>query len=320
MDRNDPNYKGSPFLNIGPHIQKEKYEKIVDIEYSRPGSPNCQQFQKHPLIQHDPNNKIINSKLHYENKYDIPFITNEGYQIVIKEFRNKYEVLIEFVCSGYQTVVTLNAVKTGAVKYPYHPNKWGGYFGNGPYTKRQHIKIYVTWTKILERILDPIAQQKSRNRSYIGVSLCFDWYNYQNFAYWMDNYLQTLNNDISIQYTIDKDILQWGNRNKIYGPYTCCIIPDKLNIALSIQNNGELPSGVNHNNNNYSVNMNSYGKDIYLGTYKTPEEAFLVYKEAKEKYIQELAEYYYSINAIHKEVRDNIYRIDIQPDSSEKLR
>ena len=87
-----------------------------------------------------------------------------------------------------------------------------------------------------------------------------------------------------------------------------------------MQECGELPAGVNHNGNNYSAGFTKYGKEVYIGTYKTSEEAFLAYKEAKESYIRELADYYYSINAIHKEIRDILYRIDIQPDSSEKLK
>ena len=35
-----------------------------------------------------------------------------------------------------------------------------------------------------------------------------------------------------------------------------------------------------------------YGKGVYLGTYFTPQEAFLKYKEEKERYIKEVANKY----------------------------
>lgn len=314
----DWTYKGSPFLNIGPHVQAEYHKKPIDPNYN--GKHPSTQFQIHPLINHDPFNKVKNCKLHYENRYDCPFVTNEGYFVVIKEYRDKYHVLVEFLCSGWQTVVPMNIIKTGAIKYPYHPNRFGFYFGEGSYTKRQHAKIYAAWSDMSIRTQDPEVQKKSKNWQYIGVKIDYRWYNYQNFAAWMDNYLQSLNPELYNDYQIDKDILQWGIEPKIYGPDTCCLVPSIINGALAMQNCGALPLGVNNNGFHYSSGMTKFGKEVYLGTYKTPEEAFLVYKEAKESYIRELADYYYSINAIHKEIRDILYRIDIQPDGSEKLR
>ena len=49
----------------------------------------------------------------------------------------------------------------------------------------------------------------------------------------------------------------------------------------------ELPSG------NYQAYCNNgYGKNIYLGTYSTEEEAFQVYKQYKEKVIKEVIDSY----------------------------
>lgn len=309
-------YKGSPFLNIGPQVQKEYYEKPIDPNYNGP-HPSTQQ-QLHPYILSDKAPfKVKDSSIWYK---DVIFITNEGYQIRIVEYRNKHEVLIEFLCSGWQTITNMNVIKHGSIKYPYHPNRYGFFFGDGPYTKRQHSKIYAAWSDIQMRTQDTEIQKKSKNWQYIGIKVDYRWYNYQNFAAWMDNYLRSLNPDLYKDYQIDKDILQWGTELKIYGPDICCIVPSQINTALSMQQCGELPLGVNNNGSHYSAGLAKYGKDVYIGTYKTPEEAFLAYKEAKESYIRELADYYYSINAIHKEIRDILYRIDIQPDSREKLK
>jgi hypothetical protein len=160
-----------------------------------------------------------------------------------------------------------------------------------------------------------------RNTSYINHSICLDWYNYQNFAYWMDNYISSLNQNMYNNYMLDKDLLQWGIKNKIYSPQTCCIVPELINLTLITCNVGNDYVGITKNNwNHYCVEICKYGKPTYIGTYADPDLAFLMYKEAKESYLRELADYYYSINAIHKDVRDMLYRIDIQPDGSEKIK
>lgn len=108
---------------------------------------------------------------------------------------------------------------------------------------------------------------------------------------------------------------------KIYSPNTCCMVPSAINYAISsldrervVEN---LPIGVHKNtyNDKYIVNISlgNQNPHPYLGEFNTPEEAFMTYKATKEKYIRELADYYYSINAIYKEVRDKLYTVNIEP-------
>jgi hypothetical protein len=157
--------------------------------------------------------------------------------------------------------------------------------------------------------------------SYIinkNISVCEEWYCYQNFAAWYYGYLNTLNNDPNIHYEIDKDILQWNKDVKIYSPATCALIPHELNTSIINSSTDKgLPVGVELYTdtipNKYKASFNCKGKKIYLGLYATPEEAFEVYKEAKKKYLIELADYYYSINAIHIEIRDAIYNLELKP-------
>ena len=54
---------------------------------------------------------------------------------------------------------------------------------------------------------------------------------------------------------------------------------------------GSLPIGVTKSGyGGYEARLNCHGKHKSLGYFKTPEEAFLVYKQAKEDYIKEVAE------------------------------
>lgn len=155
-----------------------------------------------------------------------------------------------------------------------------------------------------------------RNKAYKNITICEEWYNYQMFAYWYDNYISQLNPNI--EYQIDKDILQMDIKNKIYSPNTCCLVPKQINEALS---NGHvervkeigLPVGVHSSGNKYIVNISVYGESIFLGMFDTIDDAFNAYKYTKEKYIKELANYYFSINALHKDIYDILCNINIKP-------
>ena len=101
---------------------------------------------------------------------------------------------------------------------------------------------------------------------------------------------------------LDKDILKKGN--KIYSPDTCVYTPQKIN-TLFIKSDalrGDFPIGVTRNGKKgYSATCyahsgindkmeNKVGE--YLGTFRTPEEAFYAYKTFKEVYIKQIAEEY----------------------------
>lgn len=245
--------------------------------------------------------------------------THEGYHVQVLEYCNKYNILIKFLETGNTQFVQITALRTGSIKNPLHRGKNGGYFGYGPFGKRSHIKAYQTWSNMLKRVNKEYQINNSRNMKYNNTTICDEWYNYQNFAQWYYEYLSLLNPEFTDQYQIDKDIIQWDNEYKIYSPKTCCLVPDKLNLALCNQNKEriieQLPQGVHSNKygTTFSINISLYGEAPYLGTFKTAEEAFLIYKKKKEEYIKELADFYYNKNAILKNIKDILYRIEIKP-------
>ena len=92
---------------------------------------------------------------------------------------------------------------------------------------------------------------------------------------------------------LDKDILNKGN--KVYSPDTCVYVPQSINslFTKSDKVRGEYPIGVYKQKDKYVAQLNKgNGKQIYLGSYSTPEEAFQAYKQAKEEYIKEVANEY----------------------------
>ena len=311
----DWTYKGSPFLNIGPHVQKGPYEfKTKTVSNSK----DLQQDNPLLLSENSPFKIGDYAKWYIGGQ----FINKDGFLFTIIDYRNSKDVDIQFYYD-YITTTRMSEIKEGSIKNPYAGGKYGQYIGVGKYNKEDYLKIYKTWHHMFRRVCDEQVQQLSRNKSYINVSICYEWYNYQNFATWMESYLQTLNQDLYNEYQIDKDIIQWGIEPKIYSPMTCCLIPTLLNISLVdyVRDGKDTYHGVRRTaNGKFVCSINTKNGRNNLGTYETQEEAFIVYKNAKEKYLQELADYYYSINAIHKEIKDIIYRIDIQPTGNEKLR
>jgi hypothetical protein len=210
--------------------------------------------------------------------------TTEGYIIEIIQFFNSKNCTIKFNDGLIIENRIYFNVKKGHVKNPHHKSVCEvGYLGVGDYSHKTHPKIYKTWQDMLSRCYDKKCQQKQP--SYIGCSVIEKWHNFQLFAKWFEeNYKENKH--------LDKDILVKGN--KIYSPNTCCFIPQEINSLFTKSNNsrGQCPIGVNKAGNKYVASININYKTIYLGIFKTPCEAFEVYKTAKENRIKEVAEKY----------------------------
>ena len=156
-----------------------------------------------------------------------------------------------------------------------------GILGIGKYNSKH--KFYEIWRGILKRCYCESTQK--RQPTYIGCSVDEKWLNFQNFAEWCEqNYIDG--------FVLDKDILFKGN--KIYGPDTCCFVPNEINLLFTKSNKkrGNFPIGVSYQKlrNNFRASIRKNNKQINLGDFKTPEEAFLKYKFWKESYIKDSAE------------------------------
>jgi hypothetical protein len=96
------------------------------------------------------------------------------------------------------------------------------------------------------------------------------------------------------QIDLDKDILCKGN--KVYSPETCVFVPHTINtLFLRCQKNrGNLSIGVcfDKSKKKYCAGLGINNKNIKLGVYNTPEEAFAEYKRHKEALIVVTADKY----------------------------
>lgn len=206
--------------------------------------------------------------------------------------------------------------QNGQIKCPYEPRLYGvGYIGEGRYKTKEngkHTKCYNTWNGMLERCYSNTIIE--RRPTYQGCTVCEEWHNFQNFAKWYeDNYYEVENEKMCL----DKDILY--KNNKIYSPSTCVFTPNRINVLFTKSDkarSGCLIGVTWHKRDKiYEARMsyinNKCKKDnIYLGRYSTQEEAFQVYKKAKENYIKKVADEYRYMIPI--ELYKAMYRYEVE--------
>lgn len=173
-------------------------------------------------------------------------------------------------------------------------------------TKGQNqTAAYKVWSSMLLRCYD--MKHHLREPSYIGCSVCDEWLVFSNFQAWFNN----PDNGHFVGCQLDKDLLVSGNR--IYSPLTCCFLPREINTLIHIhkQNNRGVPVGVLPHANKFRASLSVYGKNKHLGLYPTAEQAFLAYKNVKEKYIKELAEKYFKEGKITERVYNALLKYEV---------
>lgn len=222
-------------------------------------------------------------------------INNDGEEMRIIRYGGVMDIDVQFVKDG--TIVehrTCDHFKNGRIKNPMTPSVHGvGCFGIGEFKSVDEngkpTKCYKTWQEMLKRCYDSKYQKK--NQTYKGCRVCENWWNFQVFAEWYYSHFYEIEGQIM---NLDKDILHKGN--KIYSPETCVFTPQFINklFIKSDKVRGDLPIGVCKHGNKFKAYLSKDNKQMYLGLYDTPEEAFLAYKQAKEEYIKQIAEEYKS--------------------------
>lgn len=162
-----------------------------------------------------------------------------------------------------------------------------GYLGIGNCNSKDNKKCYYTWFNMMTRGYS--NKYKSKYSTYEFCEVCDEWHNYQNFAEWFNkNYYEIESERIEL----DKDII--SKDNKIYSPNMCVFVPRRIN-SLFVKNNktrGKFVIGVDYHNNSFRARCMTLDGSVFLGNYNTEQEAFLVYKIYKEKYIKQVADNY----------------------------
>ena len=168
-----------------------------------------------------------------------------------------------------------------------------GFVGIGEYTTKDENgnfnRIYNTWKNLIHRCYD--AEFKKKHPTYAKATMCEEWLNFQNFARWYeDNYYEVDVEGKGCRMELDKD---WIKKvNKHYSPETCVFAPTFINslIINRKKKRGSCCVGVWKSGRKFYTSCSNGDRVVLLGSYKTEEEAFKVYKEFKEKHIKEVAE------------------------------
>lgn len=148
----------------------------------------------------------------------------------------------------------------------------------------RQTKSYRDWRSMLNRCYSSNLHQK--HQTYIGCSVTTDWLDYQGFASWYENHDYS-----NLGYQLDKDVL--SPNSKLYSPETCCFIPSQLNTLLidSGAARGAYPQGVffHKASGRLAAQLSIDSKLKHLGLFDCPNEAYQVYKEAKEAHVKKKA-------------------------------
>ena len=229
----------------------------------------------------------------------------QGYKMTIINYKSSSDITVQFndERGTIREKVAFKEIKNGGVKNPYHKTTLGiGFVGSGNYKPKINNKMtpeYRTWDCMLRRCYSSI---NSRAKTYSDVEVCEEWYNFQNFAKWYEeNYVDG--------WVMDKDIICPDCR--LYSPETCRFIPEDINNIFKGNNRTltGLPRGVYPKDGGYQCSMSKFGKNEYLGYYKTVEEAHETYIKHKTQYLKDVAEKWKGI--ISEEVYQAILNYDI---------
>ncbi len=223
-------------------------------------------------------------------------IMNNGMKAEIIEYRSYKDIDVKFEDGYIKRHIQYHQFEKGNIVNPYFPTLYGvGYLGETNANSNisgDMLKSYDVWSGMLYRCYN--TKYLITHPTYKDCKVCDEWLCYSNFKEWYDKHYYEVEDEVM---NLDKDILVKGN--KIYSPDTCIFVPRRINSIFSGHSKireKSLPKGVTRYTYKSKIQYISTifinGRNKILGRFNTPEEAFLVYKEAKEKEIKRVADLY----------------------------
>lgn len=237
------------------------------------------------------------------------FLTNSCGKVVVVSYHNASNIIVRFVNTGAIKSTRMDRLRSGAVRdnsrktVKYYGEEFIGCGTGVSYKQNEHA--YYQWRSIIMRCYKP--NWKGCAAAYKSCVMSKEWHDFEKFLEWYNA------NKITDTCCVDKDLLK--KDNNIYCSENCCLVPQQINNAIIRQKSrrGKYPIGVHwsESHHKFGAAIAKYGKCKTLGWFNSADEAFSVYKQAKEGYLKELAELYK--NQISEKVYNalNNYTVEI---------
>ena len=218
------------------------------------------------------------------------FNSNSYGKFTVTSYEHSTRVHILFEATGGVNIARICSIRDGSVVDPLAKTNYGvGYIGYGYDSKcKEDRKLFKTWGGVIQRCYDPLW--KDRHKSYEQANCSEYFLCASDFVAWCKSQIGYNSvDDFGKTFALDKDILIKGNTR--YSPDTCVFVPREINnlILSNRKVRGDLPIGVTKDGGRFRARFSVNNEEVWLGVFNTPEEAFCVYKQAKEQYIKEVA-------------------------------
>jgi len=239
------------------------------------------------------------------------FKTKNYGDVVVLDYYNARDVTIKFLNTGNVRKTGTSELKKGEIRDNEAFPVYSVGIMDVPNETRRNVPIpksYNAWNGMLQRCYN--EHIRSNLPTYSDCEVSDDFKYYSKFKEWAEKQIGYDQDG----WALDKDILVRGN--KVYSAETCAFVPTEINCLIHTGKSyrGLLPQGVvlSSNKKRYRARVSMGGKYYDQGTFDTPEEAFMKYKEVKESHIKEVADKYKDV--IDPRVYDALYAWTINID------
>lgn len=140
---------------------------------------------------------------------------------------------------------------------------------------RKASRTYYVWQGIISRCYSPLHDSYERYGGR-GVTVDERWHHFQEFAKWYVIQQERGIGNAHINWHVDKDILFEGNT--VYGPETCCFVPDDVNTFFATLN----AKGYGLYKGLFKVSLSIAGNK-YQRCFRDEQDAAIWYSRGKTK-------------------------------------
>lgn len=151
-------------------------------------------------------------------------------------------------------------------------------------------RYYRKWHGMLYRAL---VKNNYTRPTYKDVGVCEDWLVFSNFKDWC--VVQEEKWGINVEESeLDKDILCYADKDKLYSPSTCLLVPSTINQFIKNHTRGNLLDGVSFHKGQQKFTSKCVdivdGRRLWLGTFESEVGAHIAYLSAKVMIIEKYSE------------------------------